>query len=123
MLIAVPRAELERPRDGQPQRPQKSRRGRMMTAETSSLEGQLESLKRVYMSRAQLAKHFNVTERAISKIIKRKKWRKMKHMGSQAIYSLLAADLTDEGDGRRKYGQVSRATRDNDTSAADDANE
>jgi hypothetical protein len=29
--------------------------------------------------------HFIVTERVISKIIKRKKWRKMKRMGSQAI--------------------------------------
>ncbi|OOG66723.1 hypothetical protein B0E45_26150 [Sinorhizobium sp. A49] len=82
-----------------------------MTAETSSHESRPESLMRIYMSRAQLAKHFNMTERAISKIIKRKKWRKMKHMGSQAIYSILKSDLLDEGDGRRKYGQVTRSAR------------
>lgn len=47
--------------------------------ETSS---QPDSLRRVYMSRAQLAEHFNVTNRAISKIIKRKKWRRLKNMGA-----------------------------------------
>ncbi|WP_457586656.1 hypothetical protein [Ensifer canadensis] len=71
---------------------------------------------------AQLASYFNVTERAINKIIKRNKLRRMNNMGSQTIYSILESELLDEGDGRRKYGQTARATRDN-ASPTDDTNE
>ncbi|WP_376742277.1 hypothetical protein [Ensifer canadensis] len=92
------------------------RKKETMTIETGE---QPDNLKRVYMSRAQLASYFNMTERAISKIIKRKKWHRMKNMGRQAIYSILESDLLDEGDGRRKYGQSTRAARNDGNSNGD----